>query len=145
MLANVHLNPALGAPLGAAAVALLLWYWVRLGRPGVPASRRSIRRFVTAMMILTVPLLVLGMSVHDPEVNHRGYILTWTAVLAMIAVIVLGALIDVINNLRLYQRMVHDEITDSLRRIADAERRQRAGGSRSSGVPGIPGAENRSP
>jgi undecaprenyl pyrophosphate phosphatase UppP len=136
MLATVHVNPAMAAPLGAAAVGALLWYWARLGRPVVPASRRSIRRFVTAMMILTVPLLVLGASVHDPEVNHRSYILTWMGVLVMIAVIVLGALIDVVNNLRLYQQMVHDEITESLRRIAEAERRQHTPG------PEAPATEN---
>lgn len=134
-LAAVHLAPVLTVPPALLAVAALVWYWRRLGHPAVPSSRRSIRRMVTTLMVLTLPLLVLGLSVHDPEVNDRGYILTWTAIMGMVLLIMLGAMLDVINNLRLYQQQLKDEIAVNLRRITEAEQRQRRAG-------GEPATEN---
>ena len=118
MLAAVHLSLLLTAPIGTAAVAFLVWCWVRQGRNQSPRSRVQIRRIATVLMIMTVPLLVLGVSVHDPAVNQRGYILTWTATMGMILLIVFFAIADVINNMRLHHHRLSRQIADSLQDLS---------------------------
>ncbi len=121
MLAAVHLSLLLTAPLGTAGMGILVWCWVNQGRSQAPRSRVRIRRIAAVLMIMTVPLLVLGASVHDPVANQQGYILTWTATMGMILLIVFFAIADVINNLRLHQKRLSSEIALSLQDLARRE------------------------
>ncbi|MFZ9881969.1 MAG: hypothetical protein ACO3QC_11265, partial [Phycisphaerales bacterium] len=52
-------------PLAVAAVAALLWYFVRLGRAEVPVARRRMRRVSIAVLLAaTVPLVRALSFVH---------------------------------------------------------------------------------
>lgn len=123
MIAAVHIQLPITLPL-AGLVAMALWaYWRRLGEPDIQPDRKRIRRVTTAVMGLCVPLLVLGLSVYDPVVAQRGYLLTWSAVIALLVVVLLGAMFDMANNLRLHRQGLEHDIRHSLRRIDDATKR----------------------
>lgn len=114
MLAAVHLSPWFTVLIGTLSLGSLGWYWWRLGDSGLPPSRRRVRRLATALMIMTLPLLVAGLSVHDPSVNQHGYLLAWTSVMGLVFLIVLLAVADIVNNARLYREHLTNRIVDSL-------------------------------
>ena len=78
MIAAVHIELPITLPLAGLLAMALVWYWRRLSRSSMPHSRRRIRRVTTVLMGICLPVFVLGLSVHDPEVNQQGYLLTWT-------------------------------------------------------------------
>lgn len=138
MLAAIHLNPWLTVPIGTLALGFLGWYWLRLGDPELPSSRRNLRRIATTLMIMTLPLLVAGLSLHDPSVNQRGYLMTWTSVMGLVFLIVLLAMVDIANNARLYRAHLTNRIVDSLDAIARVESDPDTNGSTSAARKGLP-------
>lgn len=102
MLAAVHLHPAVTGPLALAVVGLLAWYWRRLARPDVPATRRRIRRTSIIIMVPTLVALSLGLSAFDGLVQREAYLLSWSAALLLTMVLICTALLDALNNLRLH-------------------------------------------
>ena len=96
-----HMVPwAASAPVAGAALAVLAWYFIRLGRPDVPRERRVVRRLSVAFASATVVALVVGMRVIHPHENRRGFALAWIAVpLASLACLLL-ALLDVMLTTR---------------------------------------------
>ena len=135
MLGATHLSAWITVPAGGLLIGMLFLHWWRLSRPGIPPSRRRIRRVTAGMMLLTVPMLVTGLSVHDPTLNSRGYLLTWSAIIVMLLLIVIGAILDVVNNLRMHQRMLAREILESLHELSEGPGSDAAGASE-------PAAEN---
>lgn len=126
LLAAVHLSPAVTAPIAIALSAVFVWYWIRLGREDVPDSRRMIRRFSLAVMLLSLPMFVRAASFVDPVVDKKPYVLTWTAATLMVLLVIVAALIDAVNNLRLHQRHQHEEMIRAASELATAIRnRQR--------------------
>ena len=65
-------------------------------------------------MLIAVPVLVLGLSIYDPVVNQFGYIMSWSAALGLILLLILCAGSDVMNNVRQYDRQLRGEIVNSL-------------------------------
>ena len=125
-IAAVHVRP--GFPIALAALVLLwtLWYWLRLGRPDVPTSRRRIRRFSMAVMLLSLPIFVTALSFIDPDIEQIRYIRTWTVALGMVGLVIISAVIDAMNNLRLHARMKQEAMHDTAAKLAgDLKRRKR--------------------
>ncbi len=117
MLALVHFSPAITIPFAIFLMVILAWYWRRLGSDTISPRRRNIRRLATVLMLITVPVLVLGLSIYDPAVNQSGYITAWSAALGLILLLILCAGIDAMNNLRQYDRQLRGKIVNSLHQL----------------------------
>ena len=126
MLAAVHLSPAYTIPPAVALSALFVWYWTRLGLPEVPHSRRRVRRFSLALMLISLPMFVRALSFVDPLVDKRPYALAWTAVMFIVLLIIAAALMDAINNLRLHANQKHEEMMRAATELAIAIRRRQS-------------------
>jgi hypothetical protein len=125
LLASVHLSPAFTVPIAVAISAVVVWYGVRLGREDVPASRRKIRRFSLAIMLLSLPMFVRALSFVDPVLDKRQYAVAWTAATIMVLIVIAAAFMDAVNNLRLHQRQQHEELTKAATDLALAIRERR--------------------
>lgn len=126
MLAAVHLSPAYTIAPAVALSALFVWYWMRLGLPEVPDSRRRVRRFSLVLMLISLPMFVRALSFVDPLVDKRPYALAWTAVMFIVLLIIAAALMDAINNLRLHANQKHEEMTRAATELAIAIRRRQS-------------------
>lgn len=93
-LATVHLPPAIGMPVAAAALLGLLWQAMRLARPDVPRARRRVRRAATVVMGVIVLAVTAGACVIDPARQPTAYVLTWSLTLLMLLVLVGLAILD---------------------------------------------------
>lgn len=105
MLAAVHLAPAAGLAVAALLVGALALYWRRLGRPGVPRSRRLIRRLSIGIMLLAIAAMVRGTCFVDGATSPREYVVVWTIAVVLVGIVILTALVDAVNNIRVH---VHD-------------------------------------
>jgi hypothetical protein len=101
MIAAAHLPAALTIPVAAAAAVLIMWYWVRLGAEGVPRSRRRIRRASMTIMLAWLPVLVWAVSFVDYRTQQARYVVSWLLVLLGLGLILLTAVVDVLDTLRL--------------------------------------------
>jgi len=108
LIAARHLHPTVAVVLAVILSAAIVVYWVRLGRPAVPSSRRLVRRVSLGLMLLTLVPLVRGTGFLDPDVHHAAYLRSWAMVLLGVGAIVLTASIDAINSIRLIQRERQD-------------------------------------
>ncbi len=122
LLGEVHLPAHFSIPLLLLAAGGIAWYWLRLGRPGVPSSRRRIRRFSIVLMLIGLPVLGKALSFVDPALQHqhRDYIVTWTVVLLFVLGVVITAGIDVVNNLRLHHAQQTAEMHEAAVRLREA-------------------------
>jgi hypothetical protein len=123
---SVHLSPAWSLPLAIGLSGVLVWYWLRLGCGEVPPSRRKIRRFSIAIMLLSLPMFVRALSYLDPEVDKRPYVVTWTLAIFMLLLVIATALMDAVNNLRLHQAQRQDALHEAAIDLAKAVREHRA-------------------
>ena len=129
------LSPWIGAPLGVVMmliVAAHLWW---LAGSGPPASRRRIRQANGALMLMLVPLLTAGFSLLDHRTSPREWGLVWIAAMTLLVGILMFALLDTLNTIRL-RRRVRAALARRLAalraevRAAARERRDGAGGGR---------------
>jgi hypothetical protein len=121
MILAVHAHPALIVPLALAIAAPLAWYWVRLGRDDVPASRRRIRRGSMILMGAILVMLVIGLSIVDETRDKNAYLLTWAGAMIAVMLMIPVALLDAANNMSLYRRnrsRMLAESTDDILRTA---------------------------
>jgi len=129
LLAATHLSPWICVPFGAAAGLGLGVLWWKFGGPQVPASRRRIRRVSTVVALILVPILVAGLCFIDPNTTPRHYAEVWTLAIALVFVLVLLAVVDVLNSVRLHAND-HFRETDAAGRELDeamrTARRERA-------------------
>jgi Na+/proline symporter len=109
-LAAVHVSVRVTAPILVALAVVLGWYWHRLGAADVPPSRRGIRRASLVIMFLGLLLAGAGLSLVDPDTQGRAYVMTWSAVLALVFTCIGMALLDVLNNVRLHREHCEDQI-----------------------------------
>lgn len=92
------------AILAMVVVSIHVWH---LSAAEIPASRKRIRVTNGVLMMFTLPLLAYAVGVVRP-VEQRAFILLWTLVTGLIVVILLLALIDALNNMRLHRAAVRD-------------------------------------
>jgi peptidoglycan/LPS O-acetylase OafA/YrhL len=112
MIAAAHLPAALTIPIALAVAVLILWYWLRLGAADVPVSRRRIRRASMVVMLAGLPVLVVAISYVDYKTQQGPYVIAWLLVLLCLALILLGAAIDVLDTLRLSRLERHRYFLD---------------------------------
>jgi putative copper export protein len=122
MLAAGHIHPRLTIPLALALAAVLAWYWHRMGRPGVPTIRRRLRRFSLILMLVSLPLLVAGLSFLDRRAHSGAYFNVWTLALLLMLAIILLALLDAVLNVRLLRNDRREAISDAARELIEAAR-----------------------
>lgn len=102
MLGAVHLSPVVTVPIALVVVVWALWYWTRLGAAPVPVSRRWIRRASLIVILGGLPALVRGASFVDPSIDPIAYTQTWTVAIGALVLLVLCAVIDAVNSVRLH-------------------------------------------
>ena len=91
---------ALSLPVAIAMGALLVWYFVRLGRPEVPRSRRIVRRMSIVCALAGLPALVRALTFVHPHEDRAGWALAWSVTLLALVAWATLAVVDVILTLR---------------------------------------------
>ncbi|MCH8150821.1 MAG: hypothetical protein IH830_00425 [Planctomycetes bacterium] len=104
MILAVHMPAAVTIPLALIVAGWIMWYWQRLGRREVPDTRRRIRRASIIVMLVSLPILVRGLSFLDHDTDHSQYIITWLLVLFTLGLVVVTAGIDLVNTLRIERK-----------------------------------------
>lgn len=125
MLAAVFVHPAWTLPPATLIALGLLWYWVRLGRPTVPPSRRRIRRWSLLIMLIGLGLLIWGLSFVDARVEPVKAVLIWSAATLMLLLVMAAAGIDALNNMRLHREAVQRDLHEAAVELAAALRERR--------------------
>jgi hypothetical protein len=127
MIAAVHLDPRITMPIAILVAAGLMWFWFRLGRPEVPASRRRVRRLSVLFMLLSLPAFVRGLSFLDRKVpaDQGDYLLAWSIGLLLALAVFLTACVDILVSMRLHRREYEKEIERAGAELHEAVRRRR--------------------
>ncbi|MCC6285769.1 MAG: hypothetical protein IT439_10830 [Phycisphaerales bacterium] len=105
------LNPAplapawVAFPMGILTMLVLLAHGASLREAPMPESRRRIRSANAVLMMCAVPLLTYALAVVTPA-NAKAFVIAWTSVVCILGLILLLALADVLNTLRLRRREV---------------------------------------
>jgi hypothetical protein len=134
ILASVHVAPLYTVPEALLLAAAVLWYWWRLGRRDVPVSRRRIRRASLSLVLVTIPVFVGALSFVDPQQRASTYIVLWSVGMLCVLLIMVTAVVDALNNIRLHREAAHVEaiaatvqIIESLKRNSQDEQPDRDG------------------
>jgi hypothetical protein len=83
-------------PLALVAGALLVWYFVRLGKSDVPWGRRWLRRASVVLAIAGLIPLVRGLTFAHPHEDRVGFAVAWSSVLFVMLACLVVAIVDVI-------------------------------------------------
>lgn len=98
--------------VAAVALALLAWYFVRLGRSEVPAGRRRLRRASVVLLTLGLAPLVRALSFVHPHEDRIGFAVAWSSVLFVVIAALVLAVVDVVlvtrGGLREYREIRRD-------------------------------------
>lgn len=86
---------------------ILAGYVMALREAGVPESRRRIRTLGSVTMMLTQPLIVYLFAIATPA-NARTFMLTWALLIGLLGMLVVLAMLDVVNNLRISANARHE-------------------------------------
>jgi len=122
VIAAIHMSPAVTVPAGLFITLLLAWYWHSMGLPDVPSSRRRIRRVSLGFIEATLICLVLAMSFIDHTRQPSAYVFAWTGVLLLLLVVMVTAVIDLINNMRLQEFARQDRVIEAAAEAARIRR-----------------------
>lgn len=94
------------------AAALLVWYFIRLGRSEVPAGRRWLRRASVVLLLLGLAPLVRALSFVHPHEDRVGFAVAWSSVLFVVLAALVLAIVDVVlvthGGLREYREIRRD-------------------------------------
>jgi hypothetical protein len=83
-------------PAALVIAGLLVWYFVRLGRPDVPRGRRWLRRISVVLAIAGLAPLVRALTFAHPHEDRLAFAVSWSTVLFVIVACLVLAVIDVI-------------------------------------------------
>jgi hypothetical protein len=83
-------------PAAVAVGALLVWYFVRLGRADVPRGRRLVRRSSVVLALLAIIPLVRALTFAHPHEDRVAFAVAWSSVLLVIVLCFVLAIVDVI-------------------------------------------------
>lgn len=101
MIALPIIPPLLALGAALAIMLLVALHARRTARSNEPASRKRIRGANACLIMLTLPLVAIGFSVVNPRTHPRVWMLVWVAAMALLAMNVSLALLDVLNTMRL--------------------------------------------
>ncbi|MFG0244535.1 MAG: hypothetical protein ACF8MF_00605 [Phycisphaerales bacterium JB052] len=108
-------------PLALIALVLQAGYLIairELSPDRMPPSRRRIRVATGWLSMFAIPLSAYGFGIARPS-EAGTFTVVWMMVIGLIAAIVMLAVLDAINTLRLHRKagnMVHRELRENLRR-----------------------------
>lgn len=131
MIGSVITPPAYTVPVAAVVFVWIIWYWRRLSVSEMPESRRRIRRALQVVMLVGLMPLVAGLSFLDNEHQPDRYIGAWILVMALLAFLLVLAMVDILNNLRVHVRESQEGLGESrtkLRRAIREYEKDRDGG-----------------
>jgi peptidoglycan/LPS O-acetylase OafA/YrhL len=117
VLAAVHVSPFVTVPVLVVLLIAGAAYWRRLGRGSVPRPRRRLRRLGLAVGGVAAITGTAALSVFDPDLRPRGYLLAWGVVVCLLLPAVLVAAADAIFTIRLHQRSLERRLQRDARRI----------------------------
>ena len=120
------MSPAVTIPIGLFITLMLGWYWYAMGSADVPASRRRIRRVSLGFIEAALVCLVLAMSVFDHVTQPSAYVFAWSGALLLLLMVVVTAVIDLINNMRLQEFAKHDRVIEAAAEAARIRREREA-------------------
>ena len=100
-LAAVHISPFISIPISIVLALVLAWYWAQLGHADVPRSRRWVRRISLGLSFTLLLAAVVGVSFVDPRAHQSAYVATWSLVIVLILLVMLTAVADIFNSVRL--------------------------------------------
>jgi hypothetical protein len=83
-------------PLAVLLAVALVWYFMRLGRPGVPRGRRWLRRASVVLALAGLAPLVRALTFAHPHEDRLAFAVAWSTVLFVIVACLFLAVIDVI-------------------------------------------------
>ena len=128
-LGATHIHAGIILPVVGVLIVVCVLYWLRLGRPEVPESRRRIRRMSLVLAIIELVLVGFGTSVIDPDVQARPYVVVWTTAVLLLMVLVMMAILDAVIAVRVHVDEMSREVAkdaDEIRAVFD--RKQGGGG-----------------
>jgi ABC-type Fe3+ transport system permease subunit len=125
MIGQVFVDPRFSLPAALLVAAVLVAYWIRLGREDVPESRRRVRRISLFFMLLSLPAFVRGLSYLNPQQHPTDFILTWTVATMLLLLVIGTALADAVVSLRLHRTEFEREIEKAGSELREAVRRQK--------------------
>jgi len=125
-IAAVHFSPLLSLPIACVLAAVLVWYWIQLSDKDVPRSRRLIRRTSLIMSFAALATATVGVSFVDSKTQQTAYVMTWAIVILFILLIMIIAVVDIFNSVRLqreyHARLAIDAAAELHRTIKHAEK-----------------------
>lgn len=95
------LSASVVLPIAMPIMILAGVYTLLIQRRPMPASRRRIRTATGVLLICTVGLMAFNL-VNVSAAQHRTFLILWTVLIAMVALLLLLAALDMLNTLRLY-------------------------------------------
>lgn len=129
MILAVHLSPAVTIPAAIGLAAWIMWYWKRLDDPTVDAKRRRIRHASIAVMFVALIPFVRALSFVDHQTDPSGYVISWLLVSFAIGLVVVTAILDTLNTVRIHHEEQTDEAAEAsyeLRNLAKHARKRKA-------------------
>jgi hypothetical protein len=92
--------PAVVLPIAAVLMLIVAAHLLALPAAQMPASRKRIRTTNGVVMLFTVPLVAYVFGLVTPA-NHTKFVLAWTAVAGLMLIIMVLAVLDVFNTVRI--------------------------------------------
>lgn len=129
MILAAHLPPAVTIPPAIGFALWIMWYWKRLDETNVDAKRRSIRRASIMVMFVGLIPFVRALSFVDHQTNPAGYVISWLLVTFAIGLVVVTAVLDSLNTVRIHHEEQIDDTakaSDELRNLAKHARNREA-------------------
>lgn len=100
------LAPAwVAVPMGIVTLFVIMAHAAALREAPMPESRRRIRTANAVLMMCAVPLVTYALAIVPPA-NARPFVIAWTSVVCFLGIILMLALLDVLNTLRIRRREV---------------------------------------
>lgn len=106
----------ISAPLAMLTLVVVAAHLLALRSARMPESRRRIRTASGWLIMATAPVLAVAFSVVSPQ-QPRRFALVWAVAMLLLGLVILMALVDVANNLRLARqgrRMLHRRFASQL-------------------------------
>lgn len=95
----------LTVPLAGLTLLVLAVHVLLLHRSAIEPRRRRIRIANGLLMMVTTPLIAYGFSIATPSPQTAGnFVLAWTAIPALLFIIIMLGLFDVLNTLVVHRR-----------------------------------------
>ncbi len=107
MTLGVSISPWIAVPAAAATLAVVGAHLAVLRDAPIPPSRKRIRTVNGWLMLLLTPTLAYATSVAEPAAGQgrqRVFVFAWLVVLGLLALVVMLALVDAVNSVRLHRR-----------------------------------------